>query len=60
MDCGYSLEPPQTEAVLACTQNLCFGLEVLGENKKNIRFFHLKTIIFTTIKIAMYCIGMFS
>ena len=24
IDCGYSLEPPQFEAVLTCTHNQCF------------------------------------
>ena len=41
IDCGYSL----AEAVLTCTHNLCFG-----QNKKNIRNFHLKIIIFTAVK----------
>ena len=36
-----------TEAVLTCSNNLCFK-----QNKKNIRFFHLKM----PLKIAAYCI----
>ena len=29
------------------------------KNLKNIRIFNLKVIIFTVLKIAAYCIGMF-
>ena len=35
-------------------------INVLSKNKKNITFFHLKIIIFTAVKIAVYYIGVFS
>ena len=28
IDCGYMLEPPQQEAVLTSTQNLCFEAKI--------------------------------
>ena len=28
IDCGYSLEPPLSEAVLTSTHNLCFGANI--------------------------------
>ena len=28
IDCGYTLEPPQREAVLTSTHNLCFGAKI--------------------------------
>ena len=40
IDCGYSLEPPQFVPTIY----------VLSKNKKNIKFFHLKMIIFTAVK----------
>ena len=31
---------------------------VMSKNKKNIKLFHLKIVIFTAVKIAIYYIGM--
>ena len=33
---------------------------VFGENKKNITLSHLKIIILSAVKIAVYCIGLLS
>ena len=43
------------EAVLTCTYNLCS--EQKYENSKKIQ---LKIVIFLAVKIAVYCMGMFS
>ena len=42
--CGNSLEPPR---------------RVLSKNKKNIKILQLKIFIFTTLKISVYCIGVY-
>ena len=43
------------EAVPTCTHNLLFG-----KNKKDIKIVQLKFVIFTAVKIAVFCIGVFS
>ena len=37
--------------------NQCFRAQ---KKKKNIIIFHLKVIIFTAVKIAVYCMGVLS
>ena len=41
IDCGYSLEPPHTEAVLTCTHNLCFEQKVEKKQIFSIENFHV-------------------
>ena len=43
-----------TEVFLTCTHELC-----LSKTEKNITIFHLKIIVFTAMKNAVYYIGMF-
>ena len=44
IDCGFSLDPPQT-------------FYAWSENTKNIKFLQLKISNFTAVKIAAYCMG---
>ena len=53
IDCGYSLEPPRRGERVPT-------IYVLSKNKKNIKIFPVKVLIFTTKKFSVYCIGVFS
>ena len=49
IDCGYSLEPPCRGGSNEYPQSV-----FLSRNKKNIRFFYLKTFIFLVVKFSVY------
>ena len=49
IDCGYSLEPLLSEAVLTSTHNICF--EQKCEKYQN---FYLKIFIFLVLKFSVY------
>ena len=52
IDCGYTLEPPLTEAVLSSTHNLCFGSKL---RKIGIPLFYFINVGF---KGGTYCMDL--
>ena len=49
IDCGYSLEPPQIEAVLTSTHNLCFQ-----QKYDKYRIFLSENFHFLVVKFSIY------
>ena len=52
IDFGYSLEPPHSLRRFSHVPTIY----VLSKNKKNIKNFHLKIIIFTAVKYCHVCV----
>ena len=55
IDCGCSLEPPRLGSSNVYPQAM-FGAKI----RKNVKMYLPKIFIFTTLKVTVYCMDMFS